>query len=40
MHLLHSMGDTFAVMDSLHGIVKLFGNACGAVDANGLGGER
>ena len=24
----------------LEGIVKLFGNGCGAVDVSGLGGER
>ena len=28
------------VVGQLYGIVKLFGNGCGAVDVSGLGGER
>jgi hypothetical protein len=28
------------VKDGGDGIVKLFGNGCGAVDVSGLGGER
>ena len=33
-------GELDAIVESTKGIVKLFGNACGAVDVSGLGGER